>query len=80
MKENQEIAGNKWKWTHNILKSMGHSKGSPKDGFSVISLPLKQEKSWINKLNLHLKQLEKEQTKPKASRRKERIKIKEEIK
>ena len=55
MKENQEIAGNKWKWMHNILKSMGHSKGSSKDGFSVISLPLKQEKSWINKLNLHLK-------------------------
>ena len=56
MKENEEIAGNKWKWKHNILKSMGHSKGSSKkDSFSIISLPLKQEKSWINKLNLHLK-------------------------
>ena len=36
----------------------------------------KQEKSQINKLTLHLKQLEKEkQTKPKVSRRKEIIKI-----
>ena len=40
----------------------------------------KQEKSQINNLNLHLDQLEKvEQTKPKASRRKEIIKIKAEI-
>ena len=41
---------------------MGHSKGSSKkDSFGIISLPLKQEKSWINKLNLHLKELEKEE-------------------
>ena len=41
----------------------------------------KQEKSQIKKnLNLHLKQLEKEeQTKPKVSRRKEIIKIRAEI-
>ena len=40
----------------------------------------KQEKSQINNLTLHLKQLEKkEQTKPKVSRRKEIIKIREEI-
>ena len=40
----------------------------------------KQEKSEINNLNLHLKQLEKEeQTKPKLSRRKEIIKIRAEI-
>ena len=37
----------------------------------------KQEKSQINNLTLHLKQLQKEeQTKPKVSRRKEIIKIK----
>ena len=36
-----------------------------------------QEKSQINNLTLHLKQLEKEQTKPKVSRRKEIIKIKQ---
>ena len=40
----------------------------------------KQEKSQINNLTLHLKQLEKEeQTKPKVSRRKELIKIRAEI-
>ena len=38
----------------------------------------KQEKSQINNLTLHLKELEKEkQTKPKVSRRKEIIKIRE---
>ena len=40
----------------------------------------KQEKSQINNLTLHLKELEKEeQTKPKVSRRKEIIKIRAEI-
>ena len=40
----------------------------------------KQEKSQINNLTLHLKQLEKEeQRKPKVSRRKETIKIRAEI-
>ena len=39
----------------------------------------KQEKSQINHLTLHLKELEKKQTEPKVSRRKEIIKIREEI-
>ena len=40
----------------------------------------KQEKSEINNLTLHVKQLEKEeQTKPKVIRRKETIKIRAEI-
>ena len=39
----------------------------------------KQEKSQINNLTLNLKQLEKEQRKPKISRRKEIIKIRAEI-
>ena len=40
----------------------------------------KQEKSQINNLTLHLKELEKEeQTKPKVSRRKEIIKIRSKI-
>ena len=39
----------------------------------------KQEKSQINNLTLHLEELEKEQTKPKVSRGKEIIKIREEI-
>ena len=40
----------------------------------------KQEKSQINNLNLHLKEIEKEeQTKPKVSRRKEILKVRAEI-
>ena len=39
----------------------------------------KQEKAQINNLTLHLKQLEREQTRPKVSRRKEIIKIRAEI-
>ena len=39
----------------------------------------KQEKSQINNLTLYLKQLEKEQKKPKVRRRKEIIKIRAEI-
>ena len=39
----------------------------------------KQETSRINNLTLHLKQLEKEEKNPKASRRKEIIKIRSEI-
>ena len=26
---NQKLSGNKWKWTHNNSKLIGHSKGSP---------------------------------------------------
>ena len=41
----------------------------------------KEEKSQVNNLTLHLKELEKEeQTKPKVTRRKEIIKIRAEIK
>ena len=48
--------------------------------FIVIQSHLKkQEKSQINNLNLHLKQVEKEQRKPRVSRRKEIIKIRAEI-
>ena len=39
----------------------------------------KEEKSHIDNLTHHIKELEKEQTKPKVSRRKEIIKIREEI-
>ena len=49
--------------------------------FIVIKAFLKkQDKSQINNLNYHLKELEKEQTKPKASTRKELIKVREKIK
>ena len=60
---------------------MGCSKSSSKTQvYSNTSLLKKQEKSQINNLTLHLKELEKEeQTKPKVSRRKEIIKIRAEI-
>ena len=46
---------------------------------AIQSYPKKQEKHQIDKLTLHLKQLEKEQKPPKISRRKEIIKIQAEI-
>ena len=60
---------------------MGCSKSSSKREFYSNKSYLKtQEKSQINNLTLHLKELEKEeQTKPKVSRRKEIIKIRAEI-
>ena len=60
---------------------MGYSKSSSKkEVYSNISYIKTLEKSQINNLTLHLKELEKEeQTKPKVSRRKEIIKIREEI-
>ena len=51
-----------------------------REKFIIISAYLKkQEKSQINNLTYHLKELVKEQRKPKVSRRKEIIKIREEI-
>ena len=60
---------------------MGCSRSSSNRNYTEIQAFLKkQEKSQINNLNYHLKELEKEeQTKPKASRWKEIIKIREEI-
>ena len=60
---------------------MGHCKSSPKGKFIAIQAYLKkQEKSQINNLTLHLKQLEKEEMKnPRASRRKEILKLRAEI-
>ena len=53
---------------------------SKREVYSNTILPQEQEKSQINNLTLHLKELEKEeQTKPKVSRRKESIKIRAEI-
>ena len=60
---------------------MGHRKSSPKRKFLAIQAYLKkQEKSQINNLTLHLKQLEKEEKKnPRVKRRKEILKIRAEI-
>ena len=61
-------------------KPIRYSKNSIKRKVIAIQADLKkQEKSQINNLTLHLKQLEKEHTKSKISRRKEIIKIRAEI-
>ena len=63
-----------------IPQAMQHSqKIKKREVHSDKSLSQETEKSQINNLTLHLKQLEKEQTKPKVSRRKEIIKISTEI-
>ena len=56
---------------------MGHCKSSARGKFITIQAYLKkQEKSQINYLTLHLKQLEKEEVEnPRVSRRKEILKI-----
>ena len=60
---------------------MGNCKSSARGKVhSNTGLPKKQEKSKINNLTLHLKQLEKEEMKnPKVSRGKEILKIRAEI-
>ena len=60
---------------------MGHCKSSPKGKVhSNTGLVKKQEKSQINNLTLHLKQLKKKEMKnPRISRRKEILKIRAEI-
>ena len=60
---------------------MGHWESNPKrEIHNITILPEKQEKSQMNNLAFHLKELEKEQqTKPKVGRRKQIIKIRAEI-
>ena len=60
---------------------MGHCKSVLRERFIAIKAYLKrQEKSQINNLTLHLKQLEKEEMEnPRVSRRKEILKIRAEI-
>ena len=77
---NQKTPWNKLKW-HNNLKSVGYWGSNPKRKIhSITGLSQKQEKSQINNLTSNLKELEKEQQiKSKVNRRKEIIKIREEI-
>ena len=74
---NQKIPRDKRQWKHDDPKPVGCSKSRSKREFVAIQVYLKkQEKSQINNLNLHLKEVEKEeQTKSKVSRRKEIIKL-----
>ena len=45
LKRNQKVSGNKWKWTHNNPKPMGHSKGNPEsEVHSNTGLPTKDRK------------------------------------
>ena len=76
-RRNQKVFGNKQKWTHNNPNPKGHSEGSPESEVQSNTVLLKKiEKSQINNLIPPLQEIEKEQqTKPRASRRKELIKI-----
>ena len=50
---NQKVSGNKWKWTHNNPKIMGHREGSPgREVHSDTGLPKKIETFQIKKPNL----------------------------
>ena len=68
------------KWKHNNPKPTGHCKSSARGRFIAIQAYLKkQEKSQINNLILHIKQLEKEEMKNlRVNRRKAVIKIRAE--
>ena len=49
---NWKVSGNKWKWTHNNPKLMGHSEGSPeKEVHSDTSLPKKDRNIWNKQPN-----------------------------
>ena len=71
MNENENTTQNLWDTVKAVLRGM----------FITIQAYLKkQERSQINNLTLHLKQLEKEEMKnPRISRRKEILKIRAEI-
>ena len=60
---------------------MGHSEGSPeREVYGDTGLPKKDRTFQINNLTLHLQELEEQQqTKPRASRRKEITKIRAEL-
>ena len=72
---------NKWKWKQDNPNLWDTVKAVLRGRFIAIqSYFKKQEKIQINNLTLHLKQLEKEEMKhPRASRKKEIIKIRAEI-
>ena len=70
---------NEWKGKHNNPKPVGHYKAVLRGKFIALQAYIKkQEKSQINNLTLHLKQLEKEEMEnPRVSRRKEILKIRQ---
>ena len=62
-------------------KPLGHSKGSPeREVYSDTGLPKKIKTAQINKLTIHLQELEEQQQRqPRASRRKQITKIRAEL-
>ena len=79
---NKKLPGSKWQQDTTLQNPWDAAKAVLRGKFISKQAHLrKQEKAQINKLPLHLKQLEREeQTRPKVSRRKEIIKIRAEIK
>ena len=70
---NEKEPGDKWKWKYTDPKPMRCNKSSTeRKVYSDTSLPQETRKISNNNLILHLKHLQKEQTKPKVSRRNER--------
>ena len=74
-----KISRNKWQWKHNIQNLWDAAKAIQGRFIAIQSYLKKQKKHRIDKLSLHLKQLEKEGKKPKISKWKEIIKIRAEI-
>ena len=69
-RRNQKVHGNKWKWKYNCLKPMGYSKsGSKRKINSNTGLPQETTKSSNNLTLLHLKELEKEEQRPREVER-----------
>ena len=57
----QKVPGNKWKWTHNNPKSLGHRESNPSREIHSITGLSQKQKIQINNLTLYLKEVEKEQ-------------------
>ena len=78
-KRKSKTTRDKLKWKHNNPKSMRHSKSSSKKKVYSNKKAYLRKQEKINNLTLNLRELEKEQTKSKVSRRKEIIKMRAEI-
>ena len=76
---NEEIKEEIRKYARQVKMEIQHSKMDGMQFIVIQAFLKKQEKSQINSQIYHLKELEKEQTTPKANRRKEIIKPREKI-